>query len=265
MNSREADEMAVLEARGLWKKYSGVAVLEDVSFTIPGGELTGYLGPNGAGKSTTVKILTGLLQPDKGQVLWNGQNISRSLVEYKSRLGYVPEEPLIYHFLTGREYLQLAGRLRGICETKLNEKIDALLSLFSLHRHRNSPLSCYSKGMQQKTLLAAALLHNPEILILDEPLSGLDVTSSLIVRNLIDELARAGKVILFSSHILELVERICSRVMILFKGSLVADGSVTNLTALMHSTSLEEVFSQLVIHEDTERVARDIVEVMTFV
>ena len=252
----------MLEARGLHKRYGGVAVLNGVSFTLNAGEVTGYLGPNGAGKSTTVKILTGLLPPSEGQVFWNGKDISRSLIEFKSRLGYVPEEPLLYPFLTGREYLQLVGRLRGIHEKILNEKIEALLDLFSLHRFRHSALSSYSKGMQQKTLLAAALLHNPDLLVLDEPLSGLDVTSSLIVRNLIHTLAREGKVILISSHILELVEKVCARVMILFKGALVADDSVESLRDLMNLSSLEKVFSQLVIHEDTEKIASDIVGVM---
>lgn len=252
----------MLEVCGLGKRYSGVPVLNQVSFIVRPCEVTGYLGPNGAGKSTTVKILTGLLQPSEGQVLWNGRDVSRCLMEFKARLGYVPEEPLLYPFLTGSEYLQLVGRLRGLPEKILNEKIDALLNLLSLRRFRHSALSSYSKGMQQKVLLAAALIHNPDLLILDEPLSGLDVTSSLIVRNLIRSLAREGRVILFSSHILELVEKVCSRVMILHKGSLVADDSVESLRDLMNLSSLEEVFSQLVIHEDTEKIANDIVDVM---
>ncbi|HYK91902.1 MAG TPA: ABC transporter ATP-binding protein [Acidobacteriota bacterium] len=254
----------MLEARGLFMWYSGVPVLNGVSFALKGGEVTGYLGPNGAGKSTTVRILTGLVQPSEGRVFWNGQDINRCPMEYKARLGYVPEEPLIYPFLTGCEYLQLVGRLRGIPERILAQKTDALMNLFSLRRYRHTALSSYSKGMQQKVLLAAALLHNPDILILDEPLSGLDVTSSLIVRNLIASLSLEGKVILFSSHILELVEKVCSRVIILHRGSLVADGSVESLRDLMNLSTLEDVFSQLVIHEDTRKIAGDIVDVMKF-
>ncbi len=252
----------MLEVRGLCKRYSGLGVLNGVSFTIKPGEVAGYLGPNGAGKSTTVKILTGLIQPSDGVVLWKGQDVTKCPIEFKSCLGYVPEEPLLYPYLTGIEYLQLVGRLRGIGEKMLNEKIGALLSHFSLHRCRHSSLNSYSKGMQQKILLAAALLHNPDLLILDEPLSGLDVASALIVRSLIRSLAAEGKVILFSSHVLESVEKICSRVMILHKGSLVADDSVASLRDLMNLSSLEEVFSQLVIEEDTEKIARDIVDVM---
>ncbi len=252
----------MLEVRRLYKWYSGVPVLNGISFSLERGEVTGYLGPNGAGKSTTVKILTGLLQPSEGQVLWKGQDISKCLMDFKARLGYVPEEPLLYTYLTGREYLQLVGRLRGLPEKVLGQKIDALMSLLSLHRYRHTALSSYSKGMQQKILLAAALLHNPDILILDEPLSGLDVTSSLIVRNLIRSLADDGKIILFSSHVLELVEKVCSRVIILHKGSLAADGSVDGLRDLMNLGSLEEVFSQLVIQEDTEKTAREIADAM---
>ncbi len=252
----------MIEVCRLYKRYSVTPVLNGISFTLEPGEVTGYLGPNGAGKSTTVKILTGLLQPSDGYVLWQGQDISKCMVEYRARLGYVPEEPLVYPFLTGSEYLQLVGRLRGLPERILAEKIAALLHLFSLERSRHSALSSYSKGMQQKVLLAAALLHDPDLLILDEPLSGLDVTSSLIVRNLIHSLAREGKIILFSSHILETVEKICARIMILCRGTLVADDSVERLRELMHLNSLEDVFSQLVIREDTERIARDIVDVM---
>jgi ABC-2 type transport system ATP-binding protein len=252
----------VLEIRGLTKRYSRRPVLHDVSFAARPGEILGYLGPNGAGKSTTVKILVGLLEPSDGEVLYNGRNVHDHLLDYKSRLGYVPEEPLLYPFLTGREYLQLIGRLRALPEKLLNKKIDDLLQLLSLRPHRHSRISSYSKGMKQKVLLAAALLHNPDILVLDEPLSGLDVTASLIVRNLIQSLARDGRVILFSSHVLEVVEKICSRVVILHKGRIVANDSVEHLRELMKSPTLEDIFADLVIAEDTQKIARDIIEVM---
>jgi ABC-2 type transport system ATP-binding protein len=254
----------MIEVRGLVKKYSGVPVLNGVSFIARPFQVSGYLGPNGAGKSTTVKILTGLIQPSDGVITWNGRDISRSLIEYKTHIGYVPEEPLIYPYLTGRQYLQLVGRLRGIPEKTLNQKIDELMSLFSLRNYRHAALSSYSKGMQQKVLISAALLHDPDLLILDEPMSGLDVTSALIFKNLIQLLACEGKVILLSSHILEVAEKICSRVMILHKGCLVADDSVEQLRELMNLPSLVEVFSQLVIREDTEKIARDILEVIRF-
>lgn len=254
----------MLEVQGLIKKYSGAPVLNGVSFAARPSQISGLLGPNGAGKSTTVKILTGLIQADAGAVCWKGRDVSRSLVEFKSRLGYVPEEPLIYPYLTGREYLLLTGRLRGIAENLLCVKIDELMQLFSLYKCRHAALSSYSKGMQQKVLISAALLHDPDLLILDEPLSGLDVTSALVFRNLLQLLAQAGKVIILSSHVLEAAEKMCSRVMILHRGSLVADDSVEQLRELMNLPSLVEVFSQLVIGEDTVKMARDMMEVIRF-
>ncbi len=252
----------MLEVRGLRKWYSRSPVLKGVSFTLNDGEVIGYLGPNGAGKTTTVKILTGLLQPSEGQVLWNGKEIGSCLVEFKARLGYMPEETLLYPFLSGFEYLRLVGQLRGIPDRSLSRKIDSLLNLLSLRGSQHSILGSYSKGMQQKVLFAAALLHDPDLLILDEPLSGLDVTSSLIVRNVIHLLAAEGKTILFSSHVLELVEKVCSRVIILHRGCVVADDSVQNLRELMNLGCLEEVFSQLIIREDTKKIARDLVDVI---
>jgi len=215
-----------------------------------------------AGTKPGAEILTGLLQPSRGQVLFEGQNIQPNLVAFKKRLGYVPEEPYLYPYLTGREYLQLVGRLRCMSQPALDRKIDDLLKLFSLERERHAALSSYSKGMRQKVLIAAALLHDPDVLIFDEPLSGLDVTSALIFRHLVKSLARQGKTILYSSHVLEVVEKVCSQVVILHKGRLVAHDSVEQLRDLMSLPSLEEIFSQLVLEQDTEKVAHDIVEVI---
>ena len=252
----------MLEVVDLTKKYFRRPVVNRVSFTIAPGEVLGYLGPNGSGKSTTVKMLTGLLDPDTGHAFYRGADIRQNLIAYKSALGYVPEEPQLYPYLSGREYLQLAGRLRGLPETLLNEKIDALLNHFSLFEHRYSTISSYSKGMKQKVLITAALLHNPEILIFDEPLSGLDVTSALVFKNLVRSLAREGKMILYSSHVLEVVEKICTSVIILRQGKIVAHDSVEHLRALLQSASLEDVFSQLVVEEDTEKLAGEMVAVM---
>lgn len=252
----------MIDAVELTRTYLRRAVVDAVSFTIEPGEVLGYLGPNGSGKSTTVKMLTGMLEPTGGRVLYRGANIRHHLLEYKRILGYVPEEPYLYPYLTGREYLQLAGRLRDLPEKILDRKIDALLNSFSLFEHRHSPISSYSKGMKQKVLITAALLHDPEVLIFDEPLSGLDVTSAMVFKNLIRVLARKGKIILYSSHVLEVVEKICTRVIILRQGKVVAHDSVDRLRTLMQSPSLEDVFSQLVMQEDTERVAEEMVAVM---
>src|SRR5260370_11901874 len=177
--------MAVLEAIALAKFYGSVPAVREVSCRLEPGQVLGYLGPNGSGKSTTVKVLTGLLKPTRGQVLFEGQDIQNDLVSYRKRLGYVPEEANLYPFLTGQEYLEMIGTLRAMSPTQMKNKIDSLLDLFSLFAHRHVPLGSYSKGMRQRILLVAALMDNPDVLILDEPLSGLDVTSVLIIKNLI--------------------------------------------------------------------------------
>src|SRR5438105_7148337 len=185
----------MLEVRGLTKRYSRIPAVDCVSFTIRPGEILGYLGPNGAGKSTTVKVLTGLIEPSEGEILWNDRNVKNDFTSFQRRIGYVPEEPHLYPHLTGREYLQLIGRLRGLPRRVLEPRMDGLLALFSLWEDRHSSLASYSKGMRQKILLSAALLHNPELLILDEPFSGLDVTTAVVLRTLLRALAQQGKII----------------------------------------------------------------------
>ena len=252
----------MLEVRALTKRYSGIPVVNSVSFTVRPFEVLGYLGPNGSGKSTTAKMLAGLIEPSQGDILFEGKSIRQHSIEYKKRLGYVPEEPHLYSYLTGREYLRLIWRLRGLPDKLLDQKIDAFLRLFSLYSYRHSAIASYSKGMRQKILISAALLSNPDVLILDEPDSGLDVTSMLLLRNLVKSLALEGKTILYSSHVLEVTEKICSRVLILHKGRIAADDSVDHLRDLMKLPSLEEIFAQLVVQEDTQRIASNIVAVM---
>ena len=252
----------MLEVRQLTKHYNGVAAVERVSFQIHPGEILGYLGPNGAGKSTTVKMLTGLLEPNAGHILFHGEDVHRDLKSYQRRIGYVPEEPHLYPHLSGREYLQLTGRLRGIPRLTLERKMDDLLRLIGLWADRHSPLASYSKGMRQKILLLAALLHDPELLILDEPFSGLDVNASMILRSLLSSLAGRGKMILYSSHVLEVVEKVCNTVLILRKGQVVAHDSVAHLRELMSKSSLEGVFAQLTQPEDTDAIAHRILDVV---
>lgn len=252
----------MLELCAVTKRYSGIPAVQDISFTARAGEVTGYLGPNGSGKSTTMKMITGLVEPTSGRILFRGQPIHRDLMGYKRILGYVPEEPQLYPHLTGAEYLEMVGRLRGLPAPPLIEKIDGFLQLLALYQDRHVPLSSYSKGMRQKVLLAAALLHNPEIVLLDEPFSGLDVDSALILRGLIRDLAARGKVVLFSSHELETVERVSSRIVILHKGRVVANDSIARLRELMSLPTLEEIFSQLAIERDTAAVARRLVDLI---
>jgi ABC-2 type transport system ATP-binding protein len=252
----------MLDVRLLTKTYSGIPVVDRVSFLIRPGEILGYLGPNGAGKSTTVKMLTGLLEPTSGHIEFHGQDILQDLNAFQRRIGYVPEEPHLYPHLSGREYLQLVGRLRGLPRRVLEPKMDEVLRLVGLWEDRHSALASYSKGMRQKILLMAALLHDPELLFLDEPFSGLDVNAAMILRSLLQALAGRGKMILYSSHVLEVVEKVCHTVLILRKGRVVAYDSVTRLRELMEQSSLEGVFAQLTQAEDTDAIARRILDVV---
>lgn len=252
----------MLELHSVSKYYSGIPVVNDVSFSARPGEVTGYLGPNGSGKTTTMKIVTGLIEMTFGQVLFQGKPIPDDLIGYKRRMGYVPEEPYLYHHLSGLEYLTMVSQLRNLPQREALERIDGLLRMLALYDDRHASISGYSKGMRQKVLIAAAIMHNPELVLLDEPFSGLDVGSALVLRSLIQELAVRGKVVVFSSHELDTVERVCSHVVILHRGKVVADDSIENLRSLMAAPTLEEIFSQLVVEQDTEAMSRQIADLI---
>ena len=253
----------MLEARGLTKFYSAIPAVKDLSFTLEPGGVVGLLGPNGSGKSTTVSILAGLLEPSGGKVLLDGNDVSQTPLEYKAKVGYVPEESVLYTYLTGPEYLALVGNLRGLDPRTLRERIDGFLTLFNLTDDVEAPMSAYSKGMRQKILISAALLHNPQVIILDEPNSGLDVTTTLVLRSLVKTLAGEGRMIVYSSHLLEAIEQVATDVIILQDGRVAAHDSVERLRTLMELPSLEQVFRRLVIETDIEGVARDLIAVMT--
>jgi len=252
----------VLEVHNLFKSYRGIPAVENVSFRVAPGEVVGFLGPNGVGKSTTVKIITGLLRQDDGFVLFDGRDIHEDMVSFRATLGYVPEDAHLYTYLSGLEYLQLVGRLRGLPEALIESKAMDLLRLFNLDSWEFSPISLYSKGMRQRVLIAASLLHDPKLLIFDEPLSGLDVVSARLFKDLLDLLASEGKAVLYISHVLEVVEQICSRVIVIAEGKLLADAAPSELTKLMRLPNLESVFAQLIQQRDTRNQAEQIVEVM---
>ena len=252
----------MLELQHLYRSFRTIPAIQDISFTVAPGEIVGFLGPNGAGKSTTVKIITGMLRPDDGHVFFEGADIRKDLAAFRSRLGYVPEEAHLYSFLSGLEYLQLVGRLRGINESLLELKATRLLKLLHLESWQYSPISTYSKGMKQRVLIAASLLHDPKLLVFDEPLSGLDVVSARLFKDLLELLAAEGKAILYISHVLEVVEQICRRVIVIAKGKILADAPPGELTRLMSLPNLESVFSQLVSQQDTRSIAGEMVEVM---
>lgn len=252
----------MLEARGLSKSYGAVAAVGNINFCLMPGQVLGYLGPNGSGKSTTVKMLTGMLEPSQGQVLYEYRDIRSDLAAYRKRMGYVPEEANLYPYLTGEEYLEMVGMLRAVPVARRRKTIRSLLQLFSLWPHRHVMLGSYSKGMRQRVLLIAALMDNPDVLILDEPLSGLDVTSALIIKSLIQGLSAHGKTIFYCSHILEVVEKVCSHLIILRKGKVIAQGATLEVREQIGKSSLEGAFLQLVEERDVSQVAKDIVDVV---
>ncbi len=250
--------MMTLELRDVSKRFTGILAVDNVSFEARAGEITGYLGPNGSGKSTTMKMITGLIETAAGEIFFDGRPIRGDLLGFKQRMGYVPEEPHLYSHLSSLEYLTMVAQLRDLPAKAAADRIDGLLRLLSLHSDRHAPISSYSKGMRQKVLLSAALLHNPDLILLDEPFSGLDVSTAMVLRGLIQELAARGKVVLFSSHELETVERVCSHVVILHRGKVVADDSIERLRTLMALPTLEEIFAQLAVEQDTAAVSREI-------
>jgi ABC-2 type transport system ATP-binding protein len=253
----------MLQLHSVTKRYRGHTALDDVSFGVRPGEIVGYVGPNGSGKSTTVKIITALLEPTRGYVTFDGENIRNRLESYRALFGYVPEEAHVYTHLSGFEYLQLVGRLRQLPERLIEHRANHLTDILGLASWKHTQMSLYSKGMKQRILIAAALLHNPQLLIFDEPLSGLDVVSARLFKDLLIELAANGKSVLYISHVLEVVELVCDRVLILAKGKLLANASPAELKASMQSGNLESVFSRLVSQEDTRAKAKALVDSIT--
>ena len=252
----------MLRVHNLTKRYGALTAVEHVSFEVRPGEVFGLLGPNGSGKSTIVKTLMGLLEPSNGRIELDGRDALVDLVEYKRLLGYVPEEPHLYTYLTGPEYLQLIGRLRQIPDAVLETKINQFLELLGIYDDRYQTLSSYSKGMRQKVLIAAAVLHNPRIVILDEPFSGLDVSAARLLKAFVRALAGEGKIVVFSSHVLEVVEQVCSRVIILKDGRIVGHDSVENLRNTLKLPSLDAVFATLVAEENVERRTTGLISAM---
>ena len=252
----------MLEVLDVTKYYGALPAVRGVSFTAPRGEVLGCLGPNGSGKSTTVNMVAGLLDPTGGEIRVDGEDVRRDLLAHRRRIGYVPETPDVYSYLTGPEYLTLVGRLRRIAPDVLEEKIERFLRLFGIYGDRYARLSGYSKGMRQKILIAAGLLHDPEIVILDEPSSGLDVGATLVLKQLIRALAADGKIVLYSSHVLEIVEQVCSSVVILREGRVAASDRIERLEELMNQPSLEQVFTQLAVQDDAGEVAGGLMEAM---
>ena len=249
----------VLETRDLTKRYSAVLAVRDISLSIRPGEILGVLGPNGAGKSTIVKMVTGMLDPTRGAVLFHGEAIAGSLAAYKERLGYVPEQPDLYGFLTGWEYLEFVATLRGLPRRTFREKAAAMLHGLTLYSSRDVLIGSYSKGMRQRIVLIAALMHDPELLVVDEPFSGLDVTSAMVMRRVIARLAAEGKAVFFSSPVLEQADKLCSHLVVLKKGAVAGSGTMEEMHSGFAGLGLEQGFMQLTEQVDVDRIAQDIV------
>ncbi len=234
----------LIETRDLVKKYGDKAAVNHVSFDVNGGEVFGFLGPNGAGKTTTLKMIVGLLQPTSGAVKVAGYDVQAQPMRAKAASGYVPDTPNLYAKLTGRELLRFVGDLYGLDRSQVARRIDELLRMFDLAAAADDTIDSYSHGMQQKTSLAAALMHDPKVLVLDEPTVGLDPKSARLIKDILRQLAERGAAVMLSTHILEIAERMCDRIGIINKGELIAVGSMDELRALAETSqaSLEDIF-----------------------
>ena len=242
----------MLKVDGLNKSFDGTPAVSGVSFELKPGEIVGYLGPNGAGKSTTVRMLTGMLKPDAGTISIDGFSLADTPFEVKRRIGYVPETGEMYPTLTANEYLSLVAELRHVAPDQARERIEDLLEAFGILNAANRQISELSKGMKQKVLLTSALLHSPPVLLLDEPLNGLDVNSVLTFRRILEGLAERGTAILYCSHILDVVERLCRRVIVLRNGEVIADAATAELVGQSSQGTLESVFRELTHNTDDD-------------
>jgi ABC-2 type transport system ATP-binding protein len=253
----------IISIQDLRMSYGAEDVLKGINIDIYKGQIIGYIGANGAGKSTTVKILLGILNNFRGTIKIFGEDILSGSIEYKKRIGYVPETAEVYENLTAREYLTFIGELYGLDYEKVDEKAKKLMKLFGIENVYDARISSFSKGMRQKVLIISSLLHNPDILFLDEPLSGLDANSVMVVKEIMSELANQGKTIFYSSHIMDVVERISSRIVLINNGQVVADGTFEELKEESKEGSLEEIFNQLTGFNKHREIAEEFVSVLS--
>jgi ABC-2 type transport system ATP-binding protein len=243
----------------LTKYYADKPAIRDLDLKVEPGEIFGFLGPNGAGKTTTVKILTGLVRAGSGRAIVAGFDIETHPIEVKKRIGYVPETPALYDSLTGEDFLTVIGALYHLDPSASKARRRDLLELFGLTDARNQRLREFSKGMRQKVIIAAALIHRPDVLILDEPFDGLDANTALVMKDLLRKFAAQGKTILFSSHILEVVERVCTRICIIDRGRKVVEGTTAEILRATASTRLDDAFAKLTGVRDAATVSTDFI------
>lgn len=252
----------VLSVNTLTKSFGKNDVLKGISFDVYPGQIIGYIGPNGAGKSTTVKIFLGMLEKDEGSISIFGRPLNHGDWEYKKRIGYVPEQSEVYENLTACEYLSFVGGMYGLTPELIEEKATGLMALFGIEDSYHNRISSYSKGMRQKLLIIASMIHDPDILFLDEPLSGLDANSVMVFKEILARLKARGKTIFYSSHIMEVVEKISDRILLLAGGEIVADGSFDDLKAQSAEGSLQDIFNQLTGFNEHEEIASKFVDLL---
>jgi ABC-2 type transport system ATP-binding protein len=237
--------MSIIQLSGLKKQYSGNYVLKGITLNIDAGHIVGYIGPNGAGKSTTIKILTGIINDFEGEAIILGMDVRKNPVEIKQKIGYIPEQAALYEVLTATEYLRFVGKLYQMEDRVIKQKSQDLLQIFDLADKADTRMNGYSKGMKQKVLLISGMIHNPEIIFLDEPLSGLDANAVILVKEILAQLKQSSKSIFYSSHIMDVVEKISDRIIIINKGEIIADGDFETLKKNAQQGSLENIFTSL--------------------
>lgn len=252
---------SVINTQNLSKTYT-TQVLNNINLDIKSGEIIGYIGPNGAGKSTTIKILSGLISDFEGEATVLGMDIRKDALEIKKRIGYIPENAALYDSLTPLEYLHFIGQLYKLDRELINKKAKELLAIFELKSFMDSRMTTFSKGMRQKVLLIAGMIHNPSLLFLDEPLSGLDANAVILVKEILIRLKQNGKTIFYSSHIMDVVEKISDRIIIINKGEMIANGTFDELNAQAHSTSLEKLFTELTGNQQHTSTAGQFINIL---
>ncbi|MFY7909096.1 MAG: ABC transporter ATP-binding protein [Emticicia sp.] len=254
--------MKAIKISNLQKAYGSSLVLKDVNLEVDSGEIIGYIGPNGAGKSTTIKILIGMIPDYAGSVEVMGLDVKTNPMEVKRLIGYVPENASLYDTLSPMEYLRFLGSLYQLETEQIEEKATELLRLFALYDQRDDRMTTFSKGMKQKVLLISGILHNPEVIFLDEPLSGLDANAVILVKEILSQLKHAGKTIFYSSHIMDVVEKISDRIVLINKGTIIANGTFEELKSQRETGSLEQIFNQLTGNNEHVQLAEEFIQVM---
>jgi ABC-2 type transport system ATP-binding protein len=249
------NDLSIVEIRNLQKKYGDKQVLHGINLDISAGQIIGYIGPNGAGKSTTVKILCGLISDFDGEISIFGKDLRTQTLEIKRQVGYIPENAVLYESLTPLEFMEFIGAMRSLNPDQTRQKAEALMNIFEMKPNLNQRISTFSKGMRQKVLICSSLLHNPDLIFMDEPLSGLDANSVIMVKEMLTHLAKDGKTIFYSSHLMDVVEKISDRIILIDQGKVIADGSFEELNKLSNDENLEKMFTRLTGNTNHEEKA----------